>query len=281
MNKKFSYFLQSVMDEKSSTSLEVVAKLNLFHPEFSDLDTVTYSRWLNGKTKPSYKKQIMICVFFDFNVLKFIESYVSVSGTSKSKTQIYKYFSNLKTSPFNTSAGAIENSNYNLDVMKISEYKKQYRDHLAELASYRFVDENLSNLKVYIGHNRVSLSDKHYSFLPFSITKEDHSSLFGLSESFSNMDYIVHFPLAKIISYESYRNIMAIVLREILNTCDILNSVVVKTTKTTDNFNLFRKLGFSLCGFETANDIKIYHMKISMLDFFSSHYVLDLLVNIE
>ncbi|EJN6959228.1 hypothetical protein NRD16_001060 [Photobacterium damselae] len=58
----FYEYLKNKISGKSNK--EIVAKLNLFHPIFKNLDEVTFSRWINNKITPSNKKIALIVLFF-------------------------------------------------------------------------------------------------------------------------------------------------------------------------------------------------------------------------
>ncbi|WP_158134630.1 hypothetical protein [Photobacterium damselae] len=59
----FYEYLKTKINKKSNK--EIIAKLNLFHPIFKNLDEVTFSRWVNNKVKPSNKKIALIVIFFN------------------------------------------------------------------------------------------------------------------------------------------------------------------------------------------------------------------------
>ncbi|MEZ9596762.1 hypothetical protein AB4298_19235 [Shewanella sp. 10N.261.52.F9] len=48
------------------TQAELVTRIQTVHESFSSLDEITLSRWENGHTKPSNRKQIALLIFFDF-----------------------------------------------------------------------------------------------------------------------------------------------------------------------------------------------------------------------
>ncbi|MGR5240156.1 hypothetical protein ACPV36_04585 [Photobacterium damselae] len=58
----FYEYLKTKTNKKRNK--EIIAKLNLFHPVFKNLDEVTFSRWINNKIIPSNKKIALIVLFF-------------------------------------------------------------------------------------------------------------------------------------------------------------------------------------------------------------------------
>lgn len=73
MQQPFHIILSSWLRESGLSRNEAIAKLQLFeHSEFKGLDTITLSRWVNGKTIPPLAKQILIAVCLNKNVATFI-----------------------------------------------------------------------------------------------------------------------------------------------------------------------------------------------------------------
>lgn len=56
----FSSFLRKYREKTGVTQIEFVSEIQKFHELFKSLDEITLSRWENGRTKPSKKKQIII-----------------------------------------------------------------------------------------------------------------------------------------------------------------------------------------------------------------------------
>ncbi|EPT9249324.1 hypothetical protein ACVTNF_001487 [Photobacterium damselae] len=67
------YFYEYLKNKTSGKSnKEIVAKLNLFHPIFRDLDEVTFSRWINNRVTPSNKKIALIILFFKDDYIEYL-----------------------------------------------------------------------------------------------------------------------------------------------------------------------------------------------------------------
>ncbi|WP_050919928.1 hypothetical protein [Vibrio campbellii] len=60
-NSQFATFLKNG-PLKKMTRVELLRTLQLFSAEFSGLDPVTLSRWINQKTVPSFERQILIAI---------------------------------------------------------------------------------------------------------------------------------------------------------------------------------------------------------------------------
>ncbi|EPT9249305.1 hypothetical protein ACVTNF_001468 [Photobacterium damselae] len=71
------------------TNKEIVAKLNLHHKAFKNLDEVTFSRWSNGKIIPSNKKIALIILFFNDNYIEYIKK-ILLKPTTKTLDKLVK-----------------------------------------------------------------------------------------------------------------------------------------------------------------------------------------------
>lgn len=61
---RFSEFLSDMEFKSSFKRKEIIAQLQLHSKEFSSLDDITFSRWVNNVTVPSLHKQIIIAGYF-------------------------------------------------------------------------------------------------------------------------------------------------------------------------------------------------------------------------
>ncbi|HIF9408388.1 TPA: hypothetical protein ACX6R8_000219 [Photobacterium damselae] len=58
--------LKSKVSRSGVTQSRIVSQLNLYHKEFENLDDITFSRWVNGRTKPSRLKTFLLVLFFSY-----------------------------------------------------------------------------------------------------------------------------------------------------------------------------------------------------------------------
>ncbi|MGR5309836.1 hypothetical protein ACPV34_07510 [Photobacterium damselae] len=112
----FNHFLKSQYDYHSISRKDCIAKLNIYHEEFSNLDSVTFSRWITGKTTPSLFKQILICVFFEYDLYNFIRD----NNYTISKQGNTLYERTLKT--FKKKEISANNISYYYDIHGKSKY---------------------------------------------------------------------------------------------------------------------------------------------------------------
>ncbi|WP_341496470.1 hypothetical protein WAX88_17985 [Photobacterium damselae subsp. damselae] len=93
----FSDYLKNKTDKKSNK--EIIAKLNLFHPTFKNLDEVTFSRWINNKITPSNKKIALIVLFFKDDYINTI-SQIKLKPTTKSNNKSMKIKQKKLSDPY-------------------------------------------------------------------------------------------------------------------------------------------------------------------------------------
>ncbi len=60
--------LKCKVSQYDGTQTKLVSQLNLFHKEFENLDDITFSRWVNGRTTPSRLKTFLLILFFTDNI---------------------------------------------------------------------------------------------------------------------------------------------------------------------------------------------------------------------
>ncbi|HIF9381079.1 TPA: hypothetical protein ACX6RR_000879 [Photobacterium damselae] len=94
------YFYEYLKNKTSGKSnKEIIAKLNLFHPIFKNLDEVTFSRWINNKIIPSNKKIALIVLFFNDDYIKAI-SHIKLKATTKSTNKAMKIKQKKLSDPY-------------------------------------------------------------------------------------------------------------------------------------------------------------------------------------
>ncbi len=139
----FSKFLKDNVDKSKKTRANIIAKLNLFDHEFRDLDTVTFSRWVTGRTTPSLYKQIMICLFFEYDLYHFIrEREYTINNTVKVlERRIKRDFCNIERSSLNLSYNY--NKNNNPDFFVTFNSYEQYEKKFDIFYSHFYLYENI------------------------------------------------------------------------------------------------------------------------------------------
>ncbi|HIF9183896.1 TPA: hypothetical protein ACX6PV_000841 [Photobacterium damselae] len=146
----FKNFLKEKLNEKECSRIECIAKINLYHEEFRNLDSVTFSRWANGKTIPSLYKQVLLCNFFGYDLMEFIKNrHYSLSSKGKKIEYIYeKAMNEINNSIHNISYNYTRNMSASFNIKKYT--KEEYRESFYNfycnfdtyLSLFKKIDEN-------------------------------------------------------------------------------------------------------------------------------------------
>ncbi|MGI2800854.1 hypothetical protein ACRTC3_19960 [Photobacterium damselae] len=157
----FSIFLKKHIESSDFTRNELLAKINLFNKEFENLDSVTLSRWVNNKTTPSLYKQIILCLFFESDLISFIknkEYTLSNSALSLRK----KHESNFinKDSELHYLYNKYNNISYHIKKNNTIEYRKKFSLFYTNFDLYRdifeYVDEKKLNLTTFSFEEKIN-----------------------------------------------------------------------------------------------------------------------------
>ncbi|WP_373408796.1 hypothetical protein, partial [Vibrio jasicida] len=94
----FSRYLKGKLSNLKLSSKSLIAKLQLFSDEFEKLDSVTLSRWLNGRTIPSLERQILVLRCLELKLHPYLEC-ISLPSVPRSFTKVYEeVFDNIASS---------------------------------------------------------------------------------------------------------------------------------------------------------------------------------------
>lgn len=165
----FSKFLKSNILISKYSRKSLIAKLNLYHDEFENLDTVTLSRWVTGTTIPSLFKQVLICVFYNVDVYDFIQNNNYTNNTtSRSFEDKFKLsMKKIELSSLNVSYNYNKNDSSIFVINKYDhkEYSEKFKIFYENFDIYRglfnFIKKNSINprsvtFEEVIGNNIVS-----------------------------------------------------------------------------------------------------------------------------
>ncbi|TGZ35237.1 hypothetical protein EQ875_01516 [Photobacterium damselae subsp. damselae] len=127
----FSVFLSENIKTSKYTRTELIAKLNLYHTEFKNLDSVTLSRWCTKKTTPTLRKQILLCLFFDRDLISFIKQgqYEINHSFKTTKKKHNDFMLDIEKSYTNISYYYTEEDkkNYQVIINTAQEHKKKFK----------------------------------------------------------------------------------------------------------------------------------------------------------
>lgn len=165
---QFSVFIKEKLKLENLTNIDFLAKLNLYHQDFSELDAVTLSRWINGRSTPSLRRQLLICEFFKYDRLKFIDTAVSFKLSNSIKDHIRNHYEKMENSGFNQSSGVVAKRYFCIDNMSFSEYVNRFRGQFPEvLIDIYEHDATFSDNMITVVHNMSKDNLYHYSFASY------------------------------------------------------------------------------------------------------------------
>lgn len=174
----FDLFLKQVLIINKVSRSECIAKLNLYHKEFENLDTVTLSRWITGKTTPSLYKQLLICHYFNKNLFEFIKckQFTSNNYGKNLNDKFSKLMHNIENSTFtlNYNCTKAHASSYSVEELEKNQYRKDFLNfyHHFDLyiKAHNFIDKDkiqlqsivCKRIKNYqiVSHDSMTLIDK-------------------------------------------------------------------------------------------------------------------------
>ncbi|NVH48432.1 hypothetical protein [Photobacterium damselae] len=148
----FKHFISPKIIKSQLSRKDCIAKLNIYHSEFKNLDSVTLSRWLNGRTVPSLYKQILLCNFFEYNLMDFIKNkHFQVLNEGKKTSEIYlNEMNNIQSSIANISYVYSRDSipTYQLNIYTKDEYRKRFLLFYLNFDLYKQLFNMIDNLSV-------------------------------------------------------------------------------------------------------------------------------------
>ncbi len=128
MSYSFNKKLSEWIEDKKITRKELISILqNINYEEFYGLDSITLSRWLNGKTTPPLYKQLYIAKYLDMDILEIISSIPmeQFKETSKISRSIEILKSVLENSIFSYNE-IVETPTCFIEEQSFEEYYKAY-----------------------------------------------------------------------------------------------------------------------------------------------------------
>ncbi|EHK2889298.1 hypothetical protein J7G16_004200 [Vibrio parahaemolyticus] len=276
-------FLEERIKNSRFNQSELVAQLNLYHTDFFAVDGVTLNRWINGRTIPSLKRQLLLCEFFKYDRLQFIDLHLESKRPKKMLAQLHAHYYKKETSVFNPSAGIQANTCLHHDHLIMKQYIQAFRRNVVYQPIHDIMDSTLENISVNVVHNRINNDELHFSFVSNFLVKENISKItqmLGLkSEDFKSS--LSYFPLARLQNFELASRIYYVVFRDLICNIDIHNSTIIKATINAENFRFFDSMGFDLVSTYRSGPIMIYYLKMDALDFFSHPLVIDIMQDSE
>ncbi|HIF9096585.1 TPA: hypothetical protein ACX6S8_000885 [Photobacterium damselae] len=177
----FSLYLKNKISINKINRSDLIAQLNLYHHEFSNLDAITLSRWVTNKTSPSPYKQILISKYFQEDLLVFIKKHITIKKESKNIEVLFdKVMNNIEYSYSNISYfHSNEEPQYIVDIFNEENYEKLFSDYYKNFTTYQELNKICNKQK--IKKNRICVLKRKKDII------SSHISLFKLDQTLSKM----------------------------------------------------------------------------------------------
>lgn len=253
----FNIYLKNKISNSAHTRNEIIAKLNLYHKEFCNLDAITLSRWINRKTTPSIYKQLLIVQFFEDNILTFLSTNANLKKKPKYTTDIYKkLMADIEKSYNNINYFAsYNNSTYNVSVINRQEYFKHLKVFYNNYNLYRDMHNELkSDVKsIYILNNNNGLPLSHMLISSLNLelrsflSKNFHSNIYDDFQYLVNLSYVIDhssysFMKSLVFYFFFIQNItkfLCVIREEFFELLTNLNFKQIGTTYTDDKTKIY------------------------------------------
>ncbi|MHA6607615.1 hypothetical protein [Photobacterium damselae] len=168
----FDLYLKSKIENSNLVRSEIIAKLNLYHEEFFNLDAITLSRWINKKTTPSMYKQLLIAKFFHDDILTFLSTEAVFKDSPKYILDLYeKIINNIEKSYNNVNyfASCQNDPEYlilNINRKEYFEYLKSFYDNYRLYREMHYeLKADIKKIYIYININGYPLSHMLISYM--------------------------------------------------------------------------------------------------------------------
>ncbi|HIF9059372.1 TPA: hypothetical protein ACX6MG_003437 [Photobacterium damselae] len=249
------------------TNKESVAKLNLYHKAFKNLDEVTFSRWRNGKIIPSNKKIALIILFFNDNYIEFIKK-ISLKPTTKKLDKLIKNKEIYLSNPYLSFTSNLQSFEFN---------------HIDELPNFLPTQAKKNMLtaitSIYNSIKKIVLIRGEQSYSCSFIVKIESPIYWDeLKIELSHKYYIINPP-----SFHTNMNhhtdtiyLQMIYLCEHLNYY-IKNAYAIFSVRTKVFDDYYHTLGYSYLKQITINNRKYYIYEGRVIDILTSDRVIDIL----
>ncbi|HIF9129869.1 TPA: helix-turn-helix domain-containing protein [Photobacterium damselae] len=194
----FSLYLKKILQENKLTRNELIARLNLSHEIFSNLDAITFSRWITNKTTPSPYKQALIAQHLGDDVIEFMKYDLTIKKESKTVELVFdKLMTKLEKSYSNISYFYnVDSYEYLVDVFDNQRYEEKFSLFYKRFKLYDLLKNGMKKINiacVFKTHNNLVAS--HVSFFKLneclaSMLSDIFNTDLAKNRIFINVSYI-------------------------------------------------------------------------------------------
>lgn len=144
----FSLYLKESLQERKLTRNDLIAKLNLYHESFLNLDAITFSRWTTNKTTPSAYKQALIAHFFGDDIIEFMKNDLTIKKESKVVDTVFdKLMTKLEKSYSNISYFYdIDSFEYSVNVYDNLQHNEKFNLFYKRFEVYNLLQKQMNNI---------------------------------------------------------------------------------------------------------------------------------------
>lgn len=154
----FFRLLQKLECESTISRKYIVARLQSYHEAFYLLDEITFCRWINGTTTPSFYKQIQLTKFFSMSFFEFVDFTDFRAIPKKQESVFNKVLKEFDCSYHAISYSYIADSN---PVLKFQSLNSD--DHWELLGSFYRNIGSINNIAFMLEKKRINVNSHVFS----------------------------------------------------------------------------------------------------------------------
>ncbi|CAH1606258.1 conserved hypothetical protein [Vibrio jasicida] len=277
----FSKYLRSKLDAKEINSKSLVAKLQLFSPVFEQLNSVTLSRWLNGRTIPSLEKQLLIFQCFESKLYPSLE-YLNPPPVSRLSNKAYEnVFNNIEFSYHSILMYKDCNLIFPISIEEInwSQLNSSVPNFYESLSSYKlfFSEVDKYNQKS-ITFCSIRNESKVVSHLSLSTDIEILPSIFDRELDIDFKRNSVFFNIGHYVCRKHYNILVGVLLNHIFDKHESIEDFYV-ISRGKDFLTLIESFGGKLIAANRENDVigNVYLLKVNISKVLTNPFVVSLI----
>ncbi|ARD22483.1 helix-turn-helix domain-containing protein [Shewanella japonica] len=264
----FGKHIKRFRDKAGFTQAQLVAQIQTHHEMFSALDEITLSRWENGHTKPSRKKQIALLIFFDaLNDIRdlTVDDIKYAGKLSKILEKRYKNLFSKSEAPYALPSSKVTVTFYEkLPEEKLnfySNYLEEVNSIKLNLTNFNCMNENIEKVGLYEFHSSNNVLMGHLlfiiaknNFIADSLSKIVQEKI-SLEEG-SSLYIITTYSASKEIYI--YRNLL--ILDSLMSVSELPKSIYIRAGNDS-GASILDTLEAEIVGkgLKTKNGVKLYN----------------------
>ncbi|HIF9129888.1 TPA: hypothetical protein ACX6PG_002223 [Photobacterium damselae] len=265
----FCEYLKNKISGKSNK--EIVAKLNLFHPIFKNLDEVTFSRWINNKITPSNKKIALIVLFFKDDYINTI-SHIKLKTTTTKTNKAMKIKQKKLSDPYFSFYD-------NINILEMNSFQEFPDFHFPKVK--KIINNANEELKDSIKKIILFRGIQTYVYSLFLDVKE--SFYFSMFQRQLNKGLYVITPPTYQTSNSNHREILFIIASYISDFLkkDLSKITVILMARTNAFYNYYESLGYKYAKKIFIDEKEYYLYEVTLIDHITSDTMIDVIKDFQ